>query len=163
MSSQRLKIDENQSKNDFTRVCTVIHKRHKQEIEALIRARRGVTLKGLIYSAIEDYLHPEAKGDLVEEFRREYGSMRKEIRQLRLNHDILLEVFVVFVKMWMCHTHEVPKEHQGAAWASMERRYAKFKTLVLSELKGDERLIDLLVNELNLELDEKGKEEEVAA
>ena len=35
----------------------------------------------------------------------------------------------------------------------------KFKTLVLRELKGDERLIDMLVNELNPELDEKGEED----
>lgn len=135
--------------NEYYRLSCYVHEKHLEELGHLLNSRRDLTMKEVLFSALNDYFYPESKNGLIEEIRGGHVRIKKELSKIRFSTEMLLEVFVVFVKTWMCHSPEVPKEHQAAAAALMQRRFAKFKELVLSELKGEDRLFDAIKNEFS--------------
>ena len=139
----------------FSRVHVAISDKALDEIHSMIRERPGVTFKGIINSAVDEYIFPGTKADITERLFKECEANRaalingaRENARLRTVCDLLLDTFVVYVKVWMCHTQDIPREHQEAALAAMKRRYAAFKELVLEELKGEDKLFEAIRTEI---------------
>lgn len=135
ISTKRKKIAEDRN---FIRLNARIHKEHAELMELLIRKRRGVSKKDIIYTALEDYFHGDVTGEGQSShiIPGELAEIKKELRIIKFLQEVYLDAFTVFVQVWMTHTNDVPQEYEDAAVASMKRRFEQFKKLVLNELSS---------------------------
>lgn len=118
------------------RLHVFIHEKHDEQIEAMMRRRPGVTKKDIVYSALENFFNPNKADNENESIILELAKLKRAQQRLQFNLSTLLDTFAVFVKIWMCHTQEIPKEHEAAAAASMNRRFKRFTELVIEEIKN---------------------------
>jgi len=125
-----------QEKTKFQRLNARVHEKHQELMDGLIRKRRGITKKDIIYTALEDYFNPSLDENDSKAILAELLRMRKDILRTKFSVETLLDSFAVFVKIWMCHTNEIPKDHEGAAIASMNKRFHRYTKLVLEEIKS---------------------------
>lgn len=122
-------------KSREVRLNVFIDEKHSELIEALIRKRPGVTKKDIVYSALDAFFNPDIDEDDHKQVLSELQRVRKEQLRHKFTTETLLDAFSIFVKIWMCHTNEIPREHEEAAAVSMNRRFRKFTQLVLEEIK----------------------------
>lgn len=122
------------TKAGFVKFGSWIHQRHLEELSEL-SFKRQVPKKDIIYSALENYFHPpdkrKEKDILIAAMRRNL----KEVEILQDSVEVVLEMFSVFIRVWLSHTKEVPEREKEKAQELAEKRFENFKKLLLGELR----------------------------
>ncbi len=99
---------------------------------------RGITLQGLVESAVATFVDPQANEDKEVLLARRLNNIENKLRALSQNIEVLAEAHAQFVRLWMFNTVEVPISKEESAIVQARERFKHFISTISKRLEAGE-------------------------
>ena len=119
----------------------LLHEEHSELLTKWSQQRR-VTKKSILFTALQNYLHPESKVSSEAHQMKLLRKLKEEALETKREVELLNLVISVFIKVWITHTKEVPDDERADVAAASETKIANFiKLLSIEAEKGSEAVL----------------------
>lgn len=100
----------------------------------------------IINDAVRAILMPPVDSDVTVELRKSIDRLTHQFQKHdKQNHnelDLIKEMLAVFVRTYLNHTPEVPREHRAAAGASGRQRFERYLALLIDSLRPGRSILE---------------------